>query len=373
MKYYLFFVEDLGNSLEQSGQPTLALQDETDRSVQYNGNHNLKSPTEGRSVPNHYSVQDMPRSNIPRDAPPQTLVTSYTNINDQNIPGNPPTQPPPTVYSQKQYFSPAASSHHLNCKETKDQSLQSPQFCNQSRNRNTHCYGNDLINKNEISNKPLNELNTGEYHDNHPGRTRQPELLQGTTNSEIPGSDYDQRSSMSQETMDQNKYISTNRNHRQQGHSNSMNAKYQLQLVQSSPQIHQPQLTTVDKSQSNYDRDGPRNEKSKYKFVNRYKVRPEADKSPVKSSLTETSVRATRPKTVLSQRHQNERSYSCGDRNTSYVPKEKTENKQRSQSFKLHNPWDFSNKEQDRDRKYRSAEKRLHVEILLARNPRPTV
>ena len=86
----------------------------------------------------------------------------------------------------------------------------------------------------------------------------------------------------------------------------------------------------VDNTNSNYDRDGLQNEKSNYKFVNGYKIKVDNEKSTVKPPLTEISIRATRPKTALSQRYQNERSYKCDDRNTFYISKEKTGNKQRS-------------------------------------------
>ena len=336
-------------------------QDVAGRSVQNDSDHHLTTPTEGRSVPNHFS-QDIPCNNM------QSAATSYTNISGENISGNPPTQTPPTGYSQNQCFSSATSSHHLNCEEITGQSLQSPKFRNQSRNRNTNCYGNESINENGINDKPFYEHNAWEHQNNYPRRTRQLELAQATANSQMPANDYGQLPSMSQETMDRNRYIPPYINDREQSHSNTM-----LQQLQLPSQLHQPQLPVVDNRQSNYDRNGPQNKKSNYKFVNGYKMRIDDEKSTVKSRLTENSVRATRPETAQSQRHQNEGSYKCDDRNTSYIPKEKTENKQGSQSFKLHNPWDFSNKKQDLGRKYRTAEKKLHVEMLLARNPRPTV
>ena len=196
----------------QSHQETLDLQDVTGRSVQNNGENNLTTQNEGQSLPNHFS-QDVPCNNI------HSAATSYTNINGENISGNSATQTPPSVYSRNQCFSSAASSHHLNCEVVTSQSLQPPQFRNHSENRNTYFYGNDSINENRISDKPFYEHNAREHHNNYPGRT---------TNSQMSANDYRQLPSMSQETMDQNRYIPPHINNRKQSYSNTMSQQVQL-------------------------------------------------------------------------------------------------------------------------------------------------
>lgn len=191
---------------EQSFQQTPEMQDAPDRNMQNNGEHNSVGPMGERPLLHHPS-QDMPHSDIPRKGLSPTALTNHASINGQNRYRNPPTQRPPSTHSPNQ---------------------------------------------------------------NNPVRARHRELVQVTANPQTARNDYGQISSMSQETMCQNKYASLYENYGQQGYSNSVNAKCQPQEAQMAAQLQEPHLPS-------YDRDGPRNEGSNLIYINGYRVKKNVD------------------------------------------------------------------------------------------------
>ena len=258
---------------EQSYQPTPDLQDVTDQSMQNNAEHNFAEPMEQWPVHRHPS-QETARNDKPRKFPSLSAVTSHTSINDQNIYKNSPAQRLRSTHSPNQCFNFVASSHDLNCAEITDQSMQSSQPRNHSRNRNKPPHADEAINENTISENSFHEHNAGGYCNNYPVRTRQRELVQATANPQIAA---------------KNKYAPLRENDRERGNCNSVHAEYQPQVAQMTAQFQQPHLPTVDNKQSIYDRDCPRNE-GNFIYVNGYRLKKNGNVDPRSTlSSSETS------------------------------------------------------------------------------------
>ena len=319
---------------EQSLPQTPDLQVVPDRSMRNNGKNNSAGSMEERPVLNH-SSETIPRNDILHGQAPSRSAAASHSI----------------------YFS----------------------------DRDIPFYPNKNIDKNGISNKPFYEHNARE-HNNNPLRVCQVVQTQRTASPQISTNDYGQLSSISQETTNQNRHFLPQENCKRQGYSNSVNVECQPQQAHLYSQPDQTQLPMADNGQSNFDHDYRWNERHDCTYINGCRVRRDVDKSHVKkdsrsniSPSNETSrPRATRPNTenlVSSQGLLHE--FNHNYRNTSFAPGGKTVNTQKykcivedskNNTFKVRDPWDFSNKLEDLNREYRSTKKKRHVEILLASN-----
>ena len=299
--------------------------------MERNGERNSAGPMEEQPVL-HHSSENLPRSDILRQVPSRSAATSY-------------------------------SIHSIN--------------------RDIPFYANKSTYENGTSNKPFHEHNTRD-----PVRTRQLGQAQWTANPQKPTNDYEQLSYISRETVNQNRHFLPQENFRQQGCSNSVIGECQPPQAHFSSQLDQTQLTAADNTQSNYDHNDRWNGRHDWTHINGWRVRRDVDKSHFKkdsrsniSPSTETSrPKVTRPEadnSASSQGSQNDFNCNYDYRNTSFTPGGKIVHKQKydciienskNQSFRVHDPWNFSNKFEDLNREYRSTKEKPHVEILLTSN-----